>query len=66
VFMPHVPNQYDDDAQRTQRLEAQPEESLRHSLILLTCGLLSLVVFGVLAVLGTACLGPCSFRSASR
>jgi hypothetical protein len=52
MFMPRVPNPYDDEAQKAARLEAQPEESPRRSLILVVGGALALAAFGVLILMG--------------
>jgi hypothetical protein len=52
VFMPRVPNPYDDEAQRAKRLEAQSEESPLRSWTLFIGGWVALVAFGVLMLVG--------------
>ena len=51
MFVPQVPNPFDDDAQRTERLEQQLETSRRWRLVFFV-GWLVLGVFGLLALLG--------------
>ena len=52
VFMPRVPNPYDDDAQRAARLEAQPEDTPLRSWSLFIGGWVAIAAFGVLALMG--------------
>ena len=51
MFVPRVPNPFDDDAQRTQRLGQHLDDSRRWRLVFVL-GWLVLGVFGLLALLG--------------
>ena len=52
MFPARVPNPFDDDAQRTQRLEAHTDVSSRRGLLVFIGGWIVLVAFGLLALMG--------------
>ncbi len=52
MFVPRVPNPYDDDAQRTKRIEAQLETGSRFSVIVFVGGWLVIGTFVALAFMG--------------
>jgi len=47
-----VPNPYDDEARRTERLNAQVDADARRNVLVFVGGLLVLVAFGMLALVG--------------
>ena len=51
MVVPHVPNPFDDDAQRSQRVEQHLDDSRRWRLVFFG-GWLVLGIFGLLALLG--------------
>jgi hypothetical protein len=54
---PVVPNAYDDDARRTERLNAQVDADARRTVLIFVGGLLVLVAFGLLALVGLPGVG---------
>jgi hypothetical protein len=49
---PVVPNPYDDDAQRAERLNAQVDADARRTALVFVGGLIVLVAFGLLLLVG--------------
>jgi hypothetical protein len=52
VTIPRIPNPFDDDAQRLSRLEAQLDTSKRRRRWVLVAGVITLIVWAVLAKVG--------------